>query len=223
VQITHLGHACLLIETPAVRILIDPGVFSDSWHSITEIDAVLVTHQHPDHIDPAHAPALVAANPAALWYVEPSVAALVPPAARASAFGAGDSAAIGDVAVRGVGGRHAVIHPDIPVIGNVGMVLRGPGAVLFRPGDSYSAVPDGIDVLALPLTLLDRPDIRGDRAIDLFQLLEFSRLLPVFRGVGHAFEAYSSYRTGALPWGAPRATRPPLRRRLPTRLDHPAG
>ncbi|HEY6683652.1 MAG TPA: MBL fold metallo-hydrolase, partial [Propionibacteriaceae bacterium] len=51
-RITHLGHAAVLAETDGARILIDPGNFSDAWHSLTDLDAVLVTHQHPDHIDP---------------------------------------------------------------------------------------------------------------------------------------------------------------------------
>ena len=40
-QITHLGHAAVLVETERARILIDPGNFSDRWHGITDLDAVL--------------------------------------------------------------------------------------------------------------------------------------------------------------------------------------
>ena len=50
-----------------------------------------------------------------------------------------------------------------------------------------------VDVGPLVLALLDRPDVRGNRAIDLLQLLEFSRFLPVLRGVRHAFEADSQF------------------------------
>ena len=30
-QITHLGHSCVLLETAGQRILVDPGDFSTAW------------------------------------------------------------------------------------------------------------------------------------------------------------------------------------------------
>ena len=48
-----------------------------------------------------------------------------------------------------------------------------------------------IDVLTRQLAFLDGSHIGGDRAIDLSQLLELSRLLPVLRGVRHEFESDS--------------------------------
>jgi L-ascorbate metabolism protein UlaG (beta-lactamase superfamily) len=156
-RISHLGHSAVLVETDNARILIDPGNFSPGWHGLTDVDAVLVTHQHPDHIDPEHVPALVAANPRVRVLAEPSVlekvaAGDLPPlGGAAEALGPNAQEAVGDVLITAVGGRHAVIHPDLQRLGNVGFVLRSEGQpTLFHPGDALETVPSGVDILAVP-------------------------------------------------------------------------
>lgn len=150
-QITHLGHAAVLVEEDDRRILIDPGSFADGWHGTTDLDAILITHQHADHADPENLPALLDANPDAAVYVEPSVIDALG-LERAVPLGADTSIDLGSVTVAAVGGLHAVIHRDIPQIGNVGLVFTAEGEpTFFHPGDSLTAVPAGIDVLGVPL------------------------------------------------------------------------
>ena len=154
-QISHLGHAAVLVQTDGARVLLDPGAFSDDWHGLTDLDAILITHAHPDHLDPQQLPALVAANPGARILVEPSIveemAAGDLPVVGASAFAEGEQTAIGDLLVGATGSQHAVIHRDIPRIGNVGFVPRSEGQpTFFHPGDSLATVPAGVDVLAMP-------------------------------------------------------------------------
>lgn len=153
-RITHLGHAAVLIETSESRILIDPGNFSEGWHGVTDLDAVLVTHVHPDHLDPQHVPQLLAANPSAQVYAEASIPDALDSdvdLGTLNPVSAGDDFKVGDLVVSAVGGLHAEIHRDIPRIGNVGYVLRKEGEpTFFHPGDSYTAIPQGVDVLAMP-------------------------------------------------------------------------
>ncbi|OYO24633.1 Zn-dependent hydrolase [Enemella dayhoffiae] len=149
-QITHLGHSAVLVEVAGQRILIDPGNFSTAWHDQTDLDAIVVTHLHPDHVDPEHVGALIAANPDARVLVEPGVPDKVD-LARAARIPAETSTTVGGVEIATVGGQHAVIHRDIPMVGNVGIVISAEGEpTLFHPGDSLAACPQGIDLLALP-------------------------------------------------------------------------
>ena len=149
-QLTHLGHAAVLVEVADRRILIDPGNFSTAWHDLTDLDAILVTHLHPDHVDPEHVGALITNNPAAQVYVEPGVLKAVD-LPRGEGIAADTSIDLGAVTVDAVGGLHAIIHRDIPQIGNVGLVLSAEGEpTLFHPGDSLATCPAGVDVLAAP-------------------------------------------------------------------------
>ena len=50
-RITKFGHACVRIEHDGRVVVVDPGCWTDP-RRVDGADAVLVTHEHPDHFDP---------------------------------------------------------------------------------------------------------------------------------------------------------------------------
>jgi len=153
-DITRFGHAALLVESGPHRVLIDPGTFSrDEAFDLTDLDAIVVTHQHPDHVDPARIERLLGANPSARLLAEPQTVAALDGLGVWQAMAADVTVELGpSMTLTGVGFQHAVIHPDMPRIGNVGVLVEAAGTRLLHPGDSYATVPRDIDVLAVPLS-----------------------------------------------------------------------
>ena len=152
-RITRLGHACLLVEGTDIRVLIDPGGFSDARHVLEDADVVLVTHQHADHVDTENVAPLVARTGARVWAEGAVVPLLATNGVEAHAAAPGQHIDLGSLQVDVTGGTHAEIYESIPRIGNLGYVLSETnGPRLYHPGDSYEYPLSGIDVLALPLT-----------------------------------------------------------------------
>lgn len=149
-RLTHLGHACLLVEIGDERILIDPGGFTPGFEELRDLSAVVVTHQHADHLDQRRIPILLQHNPGTRVLADPGSVEVL------SGLGLdaehSERTRIGAVTLTPVGEVHALIHDDIPRIPNVGVVLRAVGEpALYHPGDSLDGDPGEVDVVAFPL------------------------------------------------------------------------
>ncbi|MCB9822945.1 MBL fold metallo-hydrolase [Candidatus Nomurabacteria bacterium] len=72
-KITKLVHSCLLIEKDGKKILVDPGVYSWQNEAVKNINfsglaSVVVTHNHPDHLNDEFVAAVKMVSPDAKWY-----------------------------------------------------------------------------------------------------------------------------------------------------------
>ncbi|AWK71171.1 MBL fold metallo-hydrolase [Rhodococcus oxybenzonivorans] len=179
-RLTHFGHSCVLVELNGSTILFDPGNFSHGFEGLTGLDAILVTHQHPDHVDQQRLPALVEANADAALYSDPQTAAQL--GGRWTGVHAGDEFDIGNVHVTGTGGTHAVIHPDIPMIDNTAYLLGDSSdpAQLLHPGDSLFVPEQKVDVLALPAAA---PWLKISEAIDYLRAVAPRVAVPIHQAI----------------------------------------
>ncbi len=144
-RITRYNHSCLLVEDGEARLLLDPGAFSSGFQDLRGLTGVLITHQHLDHLDPARIGPLLEANPdARLHCDEGSVEHLG--GLPSTVVRAGDVLDLG-AEVRVHGSTHAVIHPDLPPIPNVGYLV---GGRFFTPGDALTVPDADVEVLGLP-------------------------------------------------------------------------
>ncbi|WP_293305925.1 MBL fold metallo-hydrolase [Mycolicibacterium sp.] len=179
-ELTHFGHSCLLADFGVARVLFDPGNFSHGFEGITGLTAILITHQHPDHADPQRLPALVEANPQAALYADPQTAAML--GGDWHAVHAGDEFTVDGLTVRGVGGRHAVIHPEIPVIDNISYLLGDAThpAKLMHPGDALFVPDEEIEVLATPAAA---PWMKISEAVDYLRAVAPRHAVPIHQGI----------------------------------------
>ena len=180
-QVTHFGHSCVLLDTGAARLLIDPGNFSADFENVTGLDAVLVTHQHPDHLDLERLPALLRANPDARLIVDSGTAGQLGGAEVATdheTVEPGTTLNVAGARVEVLGGQHAVIHPDIPVIPNNAYLVDG---THMHPGDSITVVPaEPLDVLFLPATA---PWEKLSETVDYLRQVAPRTAVPIHQGM----------------------------------------
>jgi L-ascorbate metabolism protein UlaG (beta-lactamase superfamily) len=175
-RLTHLGHACLLAETDGARLLIDPGVLS-RFDEVRDLDAVLVTHQHPDHIDPARLGPLLAVNPGARLWVDQDTAAAVPGLPDHKVVRPGDRFRIGGTSVEVTGGLHAAVYGDVPGCANAAYLFDD--GALLHPGDSFTVPGRDVDVLAVAV---DGPWLKLAEAVDYVRAVRPRVAVPVHEG-----------------------------------------
>ena len=183
-ELTHFGHSCLLAEfgvaDGVARLLFDPGNFSHGFEGVTGLSAILITHQHPDHADPQRLPALVEDNPQAALYADPQTAGIL--GGKWQPVEVGDELSVDGLTIRGVGGRHAVIHPEIPVIDNISYLVGDDEhpARLMHPGDALFVPGEPVEVLATPAAA---PWLKISEAVDYLRAVAPRHAVPIHQGI----------------------------------------
>ncbi|MFB7739075.1 MBL fold metallo-hydrolase [Streptomyces sp. NPDC056112] len=149
-RLTKKSHACVRLEKDGRTLVIDPGGFSEQ-DAASGADAILVTHEHADHFDEGRLRAALESRPGTEIWTLKSVAEQIAAAfpGRVHTVGHGDTFTAAGFDVQVHGELHAVIHPDIPRITNVGYLVDG-GRV-FHPGDALTVPDVPVETLMLPV------------------------------------------------------------------------
>lgn len=181
-RLTKFGHAAVRMEHDDTTVLLDPGMWTQR-ESVDGVDAVLITHEHPDHYDAENLRATdapiytIAAVAAQIRAFAPDVAE------RVTVVSPDDTWSIGGVGVRAIGELHAVIHPDLPRFHNSGYVLTLGDEVVFHPGDALTVPGVSVDVLLAPVCA---PWMRASEGVD------FARSVGAARNVAIHDRVYSA-------------------------------
>ncbi|ACL40337.1 conserved hypothetical protein [Pseudarthrobacter chlorophenolicus A6] len=165
-KLTKYTHACVRLEKDNRVLVIDPGNFSETGEALAGAETVLVTHEHADHIDVDAVADALRSNSGLSLYAPAGVAARMRSETgdaqdRIHTVEPGASFQAAGFDIRSFGGQHALIHPQIPVVANIGFLLD---ENLYHPGDSF-IIPDGISVKTL-LVPLHAPWSKAGEVVD---------------------------------------------------------
>lgn len=147
-KLTKFEHACLVLEKEGATLVVDPGAYSHDFIVPKRVDAIIITHDHPDHLDPELVKKILKAHPKATIIGHESITSKFADSPT-QAVTIGQSYPVGPFQLQFFGGTHASISESMPVPPNLGVLIDN---YLYYPGDSFT-VPENIavDTLALPV------------------------------------------------------------------------
>lgn len=158
-KITKYEHGCFTVEIDDQVLVVDPGNITDDFIVTNTIIGVVITHEHGDHFDPDKLAAIYDKNPDSILISLPEITTKMPDHQSTIAT-VGQSMHVGPFKLDFFGGHHAIIHPDIPVINNFGVLINDD---LYYPGDSFALPNKVVKALALPISA---PWMKMSEAID---------------------------------------------------------
>jgi len=201
--VTYIGHATALIELDGLRLLTDPilrgGVSFLRRHQpspldanlFQQIDGVLLSHLHHDHLDPASLRLLGHSVP---LFVPKGAGALLRRKGfrRVTEMTAGDTAQLGPLHIHATYADHRSIRrPFGPASESLGYVVAGSYSIYF-PGDTdvfpgMNALHQNLDVALMPVwgwgPTLGEGHLNPARAADALSLLQPRIAIPIHWGV----------------------------------------
>lgn len=193
-RLTKYSHACVRLEGDGAVLVIDPGGFSERA-ALDGVDAILITHEHADHVDVDAVGDALAKRPNAKIYTNGAVAKLLADLGDVvTVIESGQEFQAAGFGVRAYGQWHAVIHPDLGTVPNLGFLVD---ERIYHPGDSFD-VPAGaqVDTLFVPVTA---PWLKTSESIDFVRAVRPRRAYALHDALANeAFGALTTRLVGSL-------------------------
>lgn len=146
--LTKYEHACFTLEKDGKLLVVDPGEWTTDLGPLDNVVAVVITHEHPDHLDPSALDAIIARSPDTVVYAHESITNQLSDNFMTTPVEAGDVVTAAPFTLEFFGGKHAVIHESYPRVVNLGVLVNDS---VYYPGDSFVVPNKPIKALALPV------------------------------------------------------------------------
>lgn len=144
-KITRRFHSCVELAKNDTTLLIDPGSF-EVPDNLAEVDAVLVTHIHPDHVDAEALATAQRRNPGLTIYGPAELREHAE--IDYTAVTDGDVFTVGDFDVSVHRWPHGTVTESTALPDNLGYLVDGR---VLHTGDSFPDV-DGVEVALVPVS-----------------------------------------------------------------------
>lgn len=145
-KLTKFNHSCVLVDDGQTKILFDPGLYSEIPD--LELDAVIITHVHQDHVDVEKLKKILEFSKPRIISNSEVQRELTTHSIEVEIVEEGDSINIGSFKLEAFGNEHAIIHPDLPKFQNTGYLINDS---IFHPGDALYLPSKPVEILLLPI------------------------------------------------------------------------
>jgi L-ascorbate metabolism protein UlaG (beta-lactamase superfamily) len=171
VRLTKYGHACVRLDTDDGSLVVDPGTYSHDV-DLDGVSDVLVTHEHPDHIDVERL--VPAVEGGVRLHTVTSLAQQLRDdhGIEAHPLEPGSTVEVCGRAVTVVGGEHAEIYDGLPGCANVGFLIDR----VYHPGDALHVPDIAVETLLLPVSA---PWLKLAEAIEFVRAVAPARAFPI--------------------------------------------
>jgi L-ascorbate metabolism protein UlaG (beta-lactamase superfamily) len=146
--LTKFMHSCVRLDEGDRTLVIDPGIFSELDVALDGAEGVLITHEHPDHVDMDRVRTAVRADSRLRIWAPPNLAAALDLGDQVVAVTPGERFEAAGFGVEVFGGQHGLLHPTVPVVQNNCYLIND---AVYHPGDSVIVPTKPVRLLLLPI------------------------------------------------------------------------